>query len=134
MSTNTPFPDFARPPQAMPVWLLKSLEKLHHLSQLGPGWDSHGGLPLQPEVRDFAVCLLGWLEEEELPVPTVVLGSGGTVQFEWQVKGRELQVEVQAAGRLSWLKVHPDGDMEEGQVDPVIPDLLRGLVRWVIRG
>src|SRR5712691_9273818 len=68
-------------------WVIDAAKKLEALGRLPTGWDSYGGLPLDSDAKNLTVSALGWLEDKNLPVPAVVLGSAGTVQLEWRVKG-----------------------------------------------
>jgi hypothetical protein len=115
-------------------WVIEAAKKLEALERLQPGWDSHGGLQLDPDARLLAVRLLGWLGTEELPVPSVVLGSGGTVQFEWRTNGRELDVELAEGGALEFVKVSPHGEIREGVARTNISENLRALTSWLQHG
>ncbi|HEV3256440.1 MAG TPA: hypothetical protein VG013_06115 [Gemmataceae bacterium] len=117
-----------------PEWIIEAIKKLDALDKLPPGWDSYGGKALRADVRDFAVKVLGWLETDDLPVPAVVLGSGGTVQFEWSNQGREVELEVLAPGSLSLLLVCPDGTMAEAELGNNLPETLRRLAGWLSHG
>jgi hypothetical protein len=124
--------DMLKPAEA-PAWVQKTLEKIEAASRFKENWDSYGGKPLRSDVRAAAVRLLNHLQTENLPVPAVVLGSGGTVQFEWQVDGRELEVEVLPDGRLDCLKVWPDEQMEEREIGSGDLVELRELTQWLIQ-
>ena len=100
--------------------------------RLGPDWDSHGGLPLCPEVHARVVRLLEELGQGEWPAPAVVLGSIGSVQLEWRVQGRELEIEILPQGEVAYLKSHADGQMEEGQVAQPVADAVKNLIGWVV--
>lgn len=115
-------------------WLVQAKEKLNALARLPANWDSHDGLPLQPAIFDAALAVLGWLERQELPVPGVVLGSAGTVQFEWQCDGRELQIEILTPAAIGWLKISVDGSMEERRDEPSSPEQVRRLIEWLLHG
>ncbi|GEM_PF-5937489 len=115
-------------------WINNTLQKLGNLSQFPANWDSYGGLPLDPFVRDKAVTYLGWLEKEDLPTPDVFLGSGGTVQFEWQIRGKALELEIKKPGTIAWLKVFPNEEMEEGEIARPNAGDLSQLTHWLTRG
>lgn len=117
-----------------PAWLARALEKLESLAQLKENWDSHGGLRLRADVRASVARLLDELRTEELPIPAVVLGSAGTVQLEWRVAGRELEIEALPCGSFEFLRVSPDGRTEEGALSGDKPEELRHLARWVVHG
>jgi hypothetical protein len=96
-------------------WVIEATRKLEALARLRPGWDSYGGRPLKGEARKLTVQVLAWMRFEELPVPSVVLGSGGTVQLEWRRMGKELDVELRDDNTIEYVKVSPNGDVEEGE-------------------
>jgi len=114
-------------------WVIDAVKRLESLGRRRGGWDSYGGLPLDPEIREFAVSILRLLDRDELPVPTVSLGSGGTVQFDWRSKGKELEVELKHGGRIEGVKIMPSGQMEEiGFGGYAAPSQLRQLSGWLM--
>jgi hypothetical protein len=115
-------------------WVIDAVKKLEALGKLSTGWDSYGGLPLSLNAKRLTVSSLGWLENKNLPVPGVVLGSAGTVQLEWRVKGRELEIELGKDDTIEFLKVQPNGEAEEGQEKINVPQRLRGLTSWLLNG
>ncbi len=114
-------------------WVFEATRKLEALRRLRAGWDSYAGLPLKPEARNFTVRILGWLGREELPVPAVVLGSGGTIQLEWRAKGKELDVELRDNDTIEYVKASPGGEIEEGEAGPNLPAKLQHLAGWLLR-
>jgi hypothetical protein len=115
-------------------WVIDAAKKLEALGKLSKGWDSYGGLPLNLNARKLTVSSLGWLEDKNLPVPAVVLGSAGTVQLEWTMKGRELEIELGKDDGIEFLKVQPTGETEEGEEKINVPQRLRGLTSWLLNG
>lgn len=115
-------------------WVMDAAKKLETIGRLPAGWDSYGGLQLDPNAKKLTVWVLGWLGGRELPVPAVVLGSAGTVQLEWRARGRELEIELGKDNSIEFLKVHPTGDMEEGEARVDLPQKLRGLTWWLLYG
>jgi hypothetical protein len=113
-------------------WVLDAAKKLEALGKLPAGWDSYGGLPLDSNAKKLTVSVLGWLGGNDLPVPAVVLGSAGTVQLEWRAKGKELEVELGKDNAVEFVKVYPNGDIEEGEEKANLPQRLRGLTRWLL--
>lgn len=116
-------------------WVLQVLKKLESFGRLKRNWDSHDGLPLSTEAKRTTFDALGWLKNQELPVPTVVLGSGGTVHLEWRANGKELEVGFDDRGIAEYLKVESDGCWEEGEdVDEEIREKLITLAEWLKNG
>jgi len=114
-------------------WVIDAAKKLEAIGKLPSGWDSYGGAPLDLNARTLTVNALGWLGNENLPVPAVVLGSGGTVQLEWRAGGRELEIELEKDG-IEFLKVHANKEMEEGQAKTDLPRQLQDLSWWLLHG
>ncbi len=115
-------------------WVIDAAKKLEALGRLPTGWDSYGGLPLDSHAKTLTVSALGWLEDKNLPVPAVVLGSAGTVQLEWRVKGRELEIELGKNETVEFVKLAPEGVVEEGEEKTNLPQRLRSLTWWLLYG
>src|SRR5438128_1809039 len=81
-------------------WVVEAGKKLEALARLRRNWDSYDGLPLSPNAKQITFDALGWLKYQDLPVPAVVLGSGGTVHLEWYSKGKELEIGFEDNGRV----------------------------------
>jgi hypothetical protein len=117
------------------TWVLKVLRKLESLGSLQRNWDSHDGLPLSRKAQQTTVDALEWLKHQDLPVPAVVLGSGGTVHLEWRTNGKELEVGFNEHGLAEYLKVDSDGCWEEGEdVNEEIREKLVALAGWLKNG
>jgi hypothetical protein len=115
-------------------WVFEAAKKLEALGRLQPGWDSYNGLSLRPEARELTLQVLDLLGMHNLPVPAVVLGSGGTVHLDWRTKGRELEVELERGNSLNYVKVTPQGDIQEGTATVKGPENLGGLSHWLLHG
>jgi len=103
------------------AWVFEAAKKLEALGKLRPGWDSYGGLPLNQKSRELTLNVLGWLASNELPTPAVVLGSAGDVHLEWRAKGRELEVDLGDGEKIAFVKVFPNGSIEEGESQANLP-------------
>src|SRR5438094_720084 len=117
-----------------PAWLVESFKKVSRLAELTDNWDSYGAKPPEPAIIDFAIRILGWLEDEKLEIPSIAPTARGTIHFEWSNKGRELEVEVGSDGQFNYLKVFPDGSMEEKESELASPAKIRRLTQWLIKG
>jgi hypothetical protein len=115
-------------------WVVQAARKLDRLARLEENWDSHRGLPLQPEAKQLTVDVLDWLNRMPLPIPAVVLGSGGTVHLEWRRRGKELELGLGGPSRMEYLRVHPHGRVEEGEETDNLPSRVRDLTSWLLEG
>jgi hypothetical protein len=114
-------------------WVLEAAKKLEALGRLRPGWDSYGGVPLKRGTKELTLRILDWLGTADLPVPAVVLGSGGTVQLEWRTKGKELDVELRDNNTIEFVKVYQAGNIEEGETADNLSAKVHDLSRWLLR-
>jgi len=114
-------------------WVMDAARKLEAIGRLPAGWDSYNGASLDPDAKRLTVNALGWLGNKNLPVPAVVLGSAGTVQLEWRTNGKELEIEMGKDG-IEFVKVHPGGNVEEGEEHGNLPQKLQGLTWWLLHG
>ena len=116
----------------MAPWVFLAVCKLETLESRKEGWDSYGGLPLQSDARELTVHTIKQLGGENLPVPSVVLGSDGTVQLEWRKGGRELDLDLTDKDRIEFVKCDPNGEMEDGFTDSQSSVQLRRLATWLL--
>ena len=119
---------------AAAYWAFEAAKKLENLGALRQNWDSYGGLPLSPTAKRITFDALGWLKNQDLPVPAVVLGSAGTVHLEWRSKGRELEIGFGPAETIEFVKIDNQGHIEEGEADAEIRQRLRLLTSWLMNG
>jgi len=115
-------------------WVIEAAKKLEALARFRKGWDSYGGLPLKQRAKELTLQVLRWLRKDELPVPAGVLAAGGSVQLEWKAKGKELEVELRDNETIEFVKVNPDGGIEdEGEVEKDLSRRLHDLTVWLLR-
>ena len=113
----------------------KSFQTLKEIRQLPDDWDSYGSPRLSDEIYTNAFAFLcSLLNHEEFPEPSIGPVSGGGVQFEWQMGGRELEIEFSEPSQNEFLKVYEDRRMEEGAFSTHNTDYGWELVVWVMRG
>ena len=113
----------------------ESFQTLEQIRQLPDDWDSYGSPRLSDEIYTNAFAFLcSLLNHEEFPEPSIGPVSGGGVQFEWQMGGRELEIEFSEPSQNEFLKVYEDRRMEEGAFSTHNTDYGWELVVWVMRG
>jgi hypothetical protein len=76
--------------------------------------------------------VINWTKSQHLPIPSVVLGSGGTVHLEWRKRGKELELGIGERSGLDFVMVQPDGSIEEGQAKYQLPSRVRDLTSWLL--
>jgi hypothetical protein len=112
------------------------MKRLEDISALPANWN---GFDAQIPERSTMEWSLGFLRstiqvladyEIALPQPSVIPTSTGSVQFEWTVDGRELELEVIHPNDFNFLSVD-DGNEKEGHASRWLA--LR-LIRWVTSG
>src|SRR5580765_7878617 len=100
------------------------LKRIDALRRLQRGWDSHDGLPLSADGHRIALDFLTGIRHHDLPVPRVVLASGGTLQFEWRLNSKELEIGCGESSTLEYVKVAAKSNVEEGQKNAGEQELL----------
>jgi hypothetical protein len=116
-------------------WVHAAVRKLESLGKRKRGWDSYGGLPLQPDARQRTIQAIRQLEQVDLPEPSVVLGSAGTVQLEWKRGGKELDLDLSDESgeeNFEFAKCYPSGEIEDGIADKNSKAQLQSLAKWLL--
>ncbi|MDE2095711.1 MAG: hypothetical protein KGL39_00510 [Patescibacteria group bacterium] len=109
------------------------IKELENLSRLQRDWDSYDGLPLSSISKQKALAAIAILKDQQiLPVPAVVLGSAGTVNFEWQYGGKELEIGFSLMGIMEYTKVDNKGRVIGGEIGTWCE--LESLISWLING
>ncbi|MBZ5629579.1 MAG: hypothetical protein LAO06_12015 [Acidobacteriia bacterium] len=111
-----------RPLEETGSWVPEVLEKIEHLAQLPPDWDSYGSARLQPAAIKGACRFLLEAPSNILPIPHVTLVPGGGLGFHWQVENRDLELEFKPTGTVEYLKTTMGGERPVSD-EGVIPSL-----------
>lgn len=107
-------------------------QKIEEFRTYKANWDSYGAKAISAQALNFAKVFFNGaytrLAAHGFPQPDVFVcpTTTGGVQFEWTVKGRELELEIQQGEKFMFLK----GD-EEGSCDRW--EAMR-LIEWVATG
>lgn len=64
--------------------------------KLPAGWDGYAGQPVSFGCAQFAAQLLERLCDEEVPPPSLVPGSDGSLQLEWHRNDFDIEVDILA--------------------------------------
>lgn len=82
------------------AWMTPTVSALGALLKLDAGWDSYGANPIDPNCVKAALELVCTVLRDDSPIPSVVPTSRGAVQFEWHIKGVDLEVEFISSTRV----------------------------------
>jgi hypothetical protein len=116
-------------------WLTSALADVARIADLPHNWDGYGSAPLGVKEREHVTKLLSSIDNADLPAPNIVPVSGGGIQLEWQYHGRELELEIVVGSEdLIFLKVYPDGMMEENSYPIFDLDKTKELLNWLLTG
>lgn len=115
-------------------WIIDAVRKLEAIGKLPENWDSYDGMPLKREAKEMAVRILEQLRHTNMPSPNVGLGSAGTIHLEWRSAGRELEVGLGPDTSVEYVKVNPNGDVEEYVEDARNRSILIHMAKWVNNG
>ncbi len=117
-------------------WRDNTLTALARLESLSANWDSYGSPPIQPAALQSARRLVSAIEIANLPTPAVAPISGGGLGLAWQLRNRELELEILPDGSVQYLAVASDPaagteETREGRLPQLFTDQVRELVAWL---
>ena len=98
--------------QAAP-WCKDFLRLVRALSSLAPNWNGYGERPIHPASLKRAVALLDAMDASQLPAPSIVPVADGSVQIEWHLRTRSVEVEVPPSGDATGFAYNP-GNADDG--------------------
>lgn len=116
--------------------LISAREKAEGIRVLPEFWDSYNAPPPAQSTIDFALNFLRDAAamlatyNTELPSPFFVPTLSRGVQFEWEIEGRELELEIPSPNEFRYLKV---SDNEESE-DSASRWLAMRLIHWIATG
>ncbi len=123
------------PVSQQPAWFQRAARKVLALMSLEENWDSYGGRAVSLATARHAVQLLECLGDMGVPAPRVVPTSAGGVQYEWDVDGVELELELKPSGRMLAIFDDPQGESWEQELPPCnLMPLNRALRRLALVG
>lgn len=84
---------FVVAPVKPPSWVDPTVQSLGKLLDLPPNWDSYGSPRIESNYINAALQLANQVMREDTPAPSVVPTSRGGIQFEWHMRGIDLEIE-----------------------------------------
>lgn len=82
-------------------WSTALGERFNALTALPAGWDGYEGRPVSFTCARFAAQLLARLFDPEIPPPSLVPGSDGTLQIEWHINQYDVEIDISAPFRVA---------------------------------
>lgn len=109
-------------------WVSELEAHFRDFNNLPVGWDGYQGQPVDFHCARFTEQVLEQLSRSDLPAPSLVPLSNGTLQFEWHINNFDVEVEVHGPLEMSCFRYDLDTGEEEEML--VKADLLP-LRKWI---
>jgi len=121
-----------------------ALRRIERLARLKDDWNGYGAKPFSPDliaaVKAFVAALSGHLFEpvgDEVAgvAPFAVAVANGSIQLEWHVGDRILELEFEKSGEIGYLRWWPQEGVEDEASYPA-SDTAKSvaLIEWAIHG
>lgn len=114
--------------------LAPSLSILDKLAKLPANWDAEGSRPLEGTSIDGAKHIAAVTAEQPIQQPHIVPISGGTVQLEWHIGNRLLELEILPDGSVEYLRLDEAGQADEGVIPFYDDRRIVSSLRWAREG
>ena len=117
-------------PLISPIWLPEISAQLNRLKELGFNWDSYGSEPITAKALFIARRMFSELDISNHPKPHVCAVAGGGVGIHWRIGSRDLELEADRDGNITYLQTElPDGMIEGTAGDA---QQLQAVLDWVL--
>ena len=83
---------------SQPMVVREVVGDLNEKLALAPNWDTYGGRAVSINAARAAVSWFLDVFQEDLPAPSIVPGSDGSIQLEWHARGIDLEVCFESSG------------------------------------
>ena len=118
--------------------------RLVEFTKLPQNWDTYGGVPSSLVAYGRTVYLLRQWQEltrfwgETLPIPFVTLCGNGSIQLEWSLGRKSVEIEVPSDDSLAfgWMAtLDTSGEPKDytGGFQDVSEDQAKQLIRWLLQ-
>lgn len=81
-------------------WVEQLRPKIDQLASLEYGWDGYAGEPVSFTCALFAVRMMDQICLSQVPAPSLVPGSDGTLQLEWHLGGYDIELDILDTNRV----------------------------------
>lgn len=100
-------------PQNNSNWARIIEARLNELTSLPRGWDGYHGKPVSFQCAHFVANMLETLYQPNVPLPSLVPGSDGSLQVEWHRNMFDVELDVLDAQNIVATRVNCETDAEE---------------------
>ncbi len=120
-------------------WKKLCMKKIDEFEQFEDNWDSYDALPFKKGYLDFIRSFIEDLRND-IPQPSVVPINDGSIQLEWDVNGKHLEMEITKTKKIMWLKdkgkitktgFKYDEKYEDGTIDCDDIEKINELIDWI---
>lgn len=131
-TTSLPLPTTAY----LTPWYKLSLDKVEALAAMPAGWDGHGSREIRPVAQVNMIRTLSIIAEMNPPEPFLSPISGGALQAEWSVNGRDLELVTRSNGSIDYLTMEGEDEnsIKVGSISAADKDALIALAAWLLSG
>lgn len=75
-------------------WMRDLNSRFNDVVSLPRGWDGYTGVPVSFTTAQFAAQMIERLWVPEVPTPSIIPGTDGSVQVEWHAGGYDVELDV----------------------------------------
>jgi len=115
-------------------WYGAAVSRVEALAGMPAGWDGHGSREIQPLPHRNMLGVLDTVAAMNAPAPFLSPISGGALQAEWCVNGRDLELVARSSGTIDFVKaVGEDADsIQTGSISAADIAGLQALAAWLL--
>lgn len=100
-------------PRTESSWFSNLKSRLDELTSLPVGWDGYTGQPVSFQCARFVANMLERLCQDDVPAPSLVPGSDGSLQVEWHRNMFDVELDVLGVHNVVATRVNLRTDEEE---------------------
>lgn len=102
-----------RVPQYCSSWYEELRDRLDELTSLAIGWDGYMGQPVSFQCAQYAAGMLEHLCRHNVPAPSLIPGSDGSLQVEWHRNNFDVELDIVAPQRVYATRFNRESLKEE---------------------
>ena len=110
-------------------WEEALTSRIGDLISLPIGWDGYNGKPVSWQCAQFAMEILQRLYRENVPPPSIVPGSDGSLQMEWHRNGYDVELDILSVNNVVATLICHDNESEDQELE--IGNDFSPIVAWI---